>query len=257
MTRAMWKASIRFGPVDVPVKLYPAVMDIRLHAHLLHDADRHRLEQRMVCPAEDVVVDHEETVKGYEINENEYVVVDPAELQVLEPQSSREIEVVEFVDATQVDPRYLDRTYFLGPDDDEQMYVNLAESLNQTELAGMCRWVMRNRAYVGVLRGWQDGLLCLTTHRYADEIVPADSLEVKRVEPSQRESAIATNLVRELEEPFRPEQYHDEHEVKLRNLIEQKARGKEVKLPRPKKPAPTKEEDLVGVLERSLDALRK
>ena len=255
MTRAMWKGSIRFGPVDVPVKLYPAVMDIRLHSHLLHDVDRQRLQERMICPIEDVVVSHEETVKGYEISEKEYVMIDPEELALLEPKASREIEVVEFVDAGQVDPRYLDRTYFLGPDQDEQMYVNLAESLRQTELAGMCRWVMRNKAYVGVLEV-QDGLLCLTTHRYADEVVPADSLESKRVEPSPRESAIAMNLVKELEEPFRPEQYRDEYETKLHNLIEQKAKGREIKLPRPKKPAPTREEDLIGVLERSLDALR-
>ncbi len=256
MARAMWKGSIRFGPVDVPVKLYPAVMDIRVHSHLLHDADRQRLEERMVCPLEDAVVSHEETAKGYEIDENEYVVIDPQELTMLEPKASREIEVVEFVDAGQVDPRYLDRTYFLGPDEDEQMYVNLAESLRQTKLAGMCRWVMRNKAYVGVLDA-QDGLLCLTTHRYAEEIAPAEALEVKRIEPSRRESTIATNLVKELQEPFQPGQYHDEYEAKLRNLIDQKAKGKEVKLPRPKKPAPTKEEDLVGVLERSLDALKK
>jgi DNA end-binding protein Ku len=256
VTRAMWKGSIRFGPVDVPVKLYPAVMDIRVHSHLLHDVDRQRLEERMVCPLEDVVVSHEDTVKGYEISENEYVVIDPAELAILEPKASREIEVVEFVEAGQVDPRYLDRTYFLGPDDDEQMYVNLAESLRQTELAGMCRWVMRNKAYVGVL-DTQDRLLCLTTHRYADEIAPADALEIKRVEPSRRETSIATSLVKALEEPFQPEQYHDEYEAKLRNLIDRKAQGKEVKLPRLKKPAPTKEEDLAGVLERSLEALKK
>ena len=132
MPRAIWKASIQFGPVSVPVKLYPAVKDVRHHSHLLHDRDRQRLQQRMVCPEEDTVVDQDEMVKGYEVQEDEYVVVEPTELDALEPQSSRQIQVVEFVDAGQVDPRYVDWTYFLGPDGDEQMYVDLEEGLART-----------------------------------------------------------------------------------------------------------------------------
>ena len=256
MPRAIWKAFVEFGPVSVPVKLYTAVKDVHPHSHLLHDHDRQRLQQRMVCSREDTAVGREETVKGYEVSENEYVVVEPHELDTLEPEPSRAIRVIEFVEAGQVDPRYLDRTFFLGPDDDEQMYVNLAESLRQTKLAGMCRWAMRDKAYVGVL-GQRDGLMSLTTHRYADEVVPEDSLTIKRVEPSGREVTIARNLVQELEQPFQPERYRDEYEAKLRSLIEQKAQGKEVKLPKPKPVAPTKEQDLVGVLERSLNALKR
>jgi len=256
MTRAIWKAFIQFGPVSVPVKLYTAVRDVRPHSHLLHDRDRQRLQQRLVCSEEATTVAQDETVKGYEVNENEYVVVDPHELDALEPEPSREIRVVEFVEAGEVDPRYLDRTFFLGPDGDDQMYVNLTESLRQTKRAGMCRWVMRDRSYVGVLQE-RDGLLRLMTHRHADEVVREDSLTMTRAEPSKREVAIAGNLVEELEEPFQPERYHDEYEAKLRNLIEQKAQGKEVRLPRPMPVAPTKDEDLVGVLERSLNALKR
>ncbi len=256
MARAIWKAALRFGPVSVPVKLYPAVKDTRVHSHLIHDKDRQRLQQRMVCPEDDAVVEPRETVKGYEIQEDQYVVVDPHELDMLEPRGSREIEVMEFVDAKHVDPRYLDRTYFLGPDTDEAMYVNLAESLHQTALAGMCRWVMRDKAYVGVLEQ-RDGLLSLITHRYADEVVPADALELERAESAKKEIAIARNLVEEMTEEFHPEQYQDEYEAKLRHLIDEKAQGKEVKLPKPKRPTPTREEDLVGVLQRSLESLRK
>ncbi len=256
MPRAIWKAFIEFGPVSVPVKLYTAVKDVRPHSHLLHDDDQQRLQQRMVCSEEETTVGREETIKGYEVSENEYVVVDPHELDVLEPEPSRGIRVVEFVEAGQVDPKYLDRTFFLGPDDDEQMYANLAEGLRQTKRAGMCRWVMRDRSYVGVLQE-RDGLLRLITHRHADEVVPEDALTIKQVEPSKREVAIARNLVEELEEPFQPERYHDEYEAKLRHLIEQKSQGKEVKLPKPKPAAPTKGEDLVAVLERSLKALKR
>jgi DNA end-binding protein Ku len=242
--------------VNVPVKLYPAVVDTRVHAHLIHDTDRQRLQQRMVCPAEDVAVDRDETVKGYEIADNEYVVVHPGELDILQPEASREIEVVEFVDAGRVDPRYLDRTYFLGPDDDEQMYVDLAAGLEKTKLAGMCRWVMRDQSYLGVLAS-REGLLSLVTHRYAGEIVSAEALEIRRAEPSLREKTIAHRLVEELEEPFQPEQYHDEYEARLQSLVDQKARGRQVALPRAWKPEPTREEDLVKVLEKSLGALKK
>lgn len=256
MARALWKGTIRFGPASVPVKLYTAVRDTRVHSHLIHDADRQRLQQRMVCPQDEAVVDQEQAIKGYEIEEDQYVVVDPRELEVLEPEASRDIEVMEFAGAGKVDARYLDRTYFLGPDRDEPMYVNLAESLKQTGLAGMCRWVMRGRSYVGVLEQ-RDGLLSLITHRYAEEVVPADSLECKRVEPTKRETTLAKNLVGELTEEFHPEQCHNEYEAKLRSLIDAKAQGKEVRLPKVEKPAPTKEEDLVGVLQRSLEALKK
>jgi len=132
MLRAIWKASIQFGPVSMLVKLYPAVKDIRRHSHLLHDQDRERLQQCMVCPEEDAVVDQNEMVKGYEVHESEYVVVEPTDLDALEPETSREIQVMQFVEAGQVDPRYLDRAYFLGPGGDEQMYVDLEESLART-----------------------------------------------------------------------------------------------------------------------------
>jgi DNA end-binding protein Ku len=229
MARAIWKAFIQFGPVSVPVKLYTAVRDVRPHSHLLHDRDRQRLQQRMVCSEEATTVARDETVKGYEVSENEYVLVDPHELDVLEPDPSREIRVVEFVESGEVDPRYLDRTFFLGPD---------------------------GESYVGVLEE-RDGLLRLMTHRHADEVVPEDSLAIRQAAPSKREVAIARTLVEELQEPFQPERYHDEYEAKLRNLIEQKAQGQEVKLPRPKPVAPTKDEDLVGVLEMSLNALKR
>jgi len=256
MARAIWKASIRFGPVSVPVKLYSTEKDVRLHSHLLHDEDRERLQQRMVCSQEQTVVGRDETIKGYEIEDDRYVVVDPNELDAFEPEGSREVEVMEFVEAAAVDPRYLDRTYFLGPDRDEQAYANLARSLEQTGLAGMCRWVMRSKAYLGVLQH-RAGVLSLTTHHYADEVVPEEALEIQRVKPSHREKAVAGNLVEELAEPFQPEQYHDEYEARLRSYVEQKAQGKEMRLPRPKPPEPTKEQDLVGVLERSLNTLRK
>ena len=215
MARAIWKGRIQFETVDVPVKLYTAVGDIAVHSHLLHDQDYSRLQQRMVCPEDNVVVPPEETVKGYEIATGEYVVIESDELDFAEPQASRQIEVMEFVEAHEIDDRFLDRTYYLGPDGDEQGYVDLLQSLKETGAAGMCKWVMRRRAYVGVLAAAGD-VLTLTMHRYAGEIVPEDAFELEDVDISEKEMQIAERLIHELAETFEPQKYR----MSIRSIAE-------------------------------------
>jgi DNA end-binding protein Ku len=252
----MWKARVQFGAVDVPVKLYSAVEDIAVHSHLLHDQDYNRLSQRMVCPQDGKAVAPDDIVKGYEIAEGEYVIIEPDELDFLEPQASRQISVTEFVHADDVDPRYLDRTYYLGPDADEQLYVNFAKSLGNTNMAGMCEWVMRKKSYIGVLK-FQRGVITLTTHRYASEIVSDDAFKIEKVKLSQKETRIAKNLIAELEEEFHPENYHEQYQAKLQKLIDRKAKGKKVELPALEQIEETDDKHLLNALEKSLDALKK
>lgn len=256
MPRAIWKGSIHFGPVDVPVKLYSAVGDIAIHSRLLHDQDQVPLEQRMVCPEDNSVVGPEETVKGFEITTDEYVVVEPDELDFMEPEGSRQIDAMTFFAVEEIDDRYLDRTYYLGPDNDDQDYVNLAESLNKSGKAAMCQWVMRKKSYIGVLK-FTDGILTLTTHRYASEIVSLENFDLEAVTISDKEMRIARNLVTELEEKFVPENYKDEYQLKLQKLIDQKAKGREVKLPALEAVEETKDDKLLSVLEESLASLKQ
>ncbi|HPD45995.1 MAG TPA: Ku protein [Anaerohalosphaeraceae bacterium] len=254
MARAIWKGRIQFETVDVPVKLYTAVGDIAVHSHLLHDQDYSRLQQRMVCPEDNVVVPPEETVKGYEIATGEYVVIESDELDFAEPQASRQIEVMEFVEAHEIDDRFLDRTYYLGPDGDEQGYVDLLQSLKETGAAGMCKWVMRRRAYVGVLAAAGD-VLTLTMHRYAGEIVPEDAFELEDVDISEKEMQIAERLIHELAETFEPQKYKDEYQIKLQKLIEQKAQGRPTALPALEEAEATEDDRLLAALEKSLESL--
>jgi DNA end-binding protein Ku len=256
MARAIWKGRIQFGPVDIPVKLYSAVQDIDVHSHLLHDQDNFRLEQRMVCSQEDKLVPDDQIVKGYEVTENEYVLVEPDELNFLQPAESRNINVMEFVPQDQLDFRLLDRPYYLGPDNDDQMYINFLHSLKNSKLAGICQWTMRKKAYLGSLR-FQNDILTLTTQRYFSEIVPEDSFNLEDVKLSSKEIGIAKSLISELQEKFQPDKYHEEYQAKLQALVEQKAKGKKIELPALEKIKETKDDKLLSTLEQSLKSIKK
>jgi DNA end-binding protein Ku len=256
MIRAIWKGVIQFGPVRAAVKLYTAVEDTRVHARLLHDADHQHLEQRMVCSAEDRPVERDEIVKGYPLDAQHYIEIEPDELEALAPSSSREIELIDFVPGGQVDARYVDRTYYLGPDQQEQRYADLAESLRQSRLAGVCRWVMRKKPYLGLLE-CSGRTMTLTTCRYPDEVVSEEDLSVPETSVGEKERKAALQLIGAMVDDFKPEAYTDEYQDKLKALIEQKARGEEVKPVKLRKIHKTREENLLNTLESSLAALNK
>lgn len=254
--RAIWKGQIKFSNADIPVKLYSAVSDIRSHSHLLHDQDNQRLQQKLVCVAQDTVIDRSDTIKGYEISKNEYVLVQPQELENFEPEKSTEIEINEFIDADKLDARYIEKTYYLGPDKSDQIYVNLLESLRKTNLAGICSWAMRKKTYFGILTAC-DNVLELIVHRHADEIVPEDSFELDKVSISAKEKDIAKKIVSELRGEFKPDEYHDEYQAKLKSLIDKKAKGEKIKMPALKKRKETSDKQLLNALEKSFKALSK
>ncbi|MCE5186222.1 MAG: Ku protein [Planctomycetaceae bacterium] len=256
MARAIWKGTIQFGPVRVPVKLYTAVEDQRARARLLHDKDQQPLEQRMVCSEEDKAVERQDMVKGYPLDKQRYVVIEADELESLSPASSRDVNVVEFVDAEQPDPRYMDRTYYLGPDEQPQRYTDLAESLRRAHLAGVCRWAMRKKNYLGLLE-CADAALSLTTCRFPEEVIAEDNLDIPETSLGEKEKKAAMQLISAMEDEFRPEQYKDEYQDRLKHLIEQKAKGEKVTLAKPKKPSRTKEENLLSTLQSSLQTLTK
>jgi DNA end-binding protein Ku len=254
--KSLWKGRIQFGPVDIPVKLYTAIADVAIHSRLLHDQDLQPLEQRMVCPEEETVVGPEEIAKGYEINTGEYVVLEPDELDFMEPEGSRQIKVMQFVKKHEVDDRYLDRTYYLGPDTDHQLYINFMRSLKDTNMSGVCQWVMRKKSYLGILQ-LSNGILSLVTHRYATEIEAETSFKPEKTQISDKEIRIAKNLVAELEDKFAPEQYKDDYQAKLQKLVDSKAKGKKVELPALEKIDETEDEKLLEALEKSLQSVKQ
>ncbi len=185
MTGTIWKGSIHFGDTAVPVKLHTAIKEERIQFHLLHRRDQVKLHQQMICAYEKKPVPKEAQTKGFEVEDGKYIIVDPAELEQTVPESSRTIEVHEFVKTEQIDPIFLDRVYYLEPDIPVEGYIALVSALQEMDAAGICTWTMRKRSYLGALQT-SGKILRLNTLRHADEVISATSLELADREKSPR-----------------------------------------------------------------------
>lgn len=248
---AIWKGYIHFRETDVPVKLHASVRDERIRFHLLHKRDLVRLHQQMICVYEKKPVPTEAQARGFEVEEGKYIIVDPVELEQTVPESSRMIEVHEFVETALIDPIFLERVYYLEPDTLTEGYYALVTALEETGAAGICTWVMRKRAYLGAVQV-RDGMLRLNALRYADEVVSVQSLDLPEIPLAEKELKIGSDLIGQLTAPFEPRKFANEHEQKLRELIEKKARGEKLVLLRPKLLKPTAPDRLLEALEASL-----
>lgn len=247
----IWKGYIHFGETDVPVKLHSAVKEERVQFHLLHLGDLVRLRQQMICVYEKKPVPAEAQTRGFEVEDGKYIIVDPGELELTLPESSRMIEVHEFVESAGIDPIFHERVYYLEPDALAEGYGALVEALGETRAAGICTWTMRKRAYLGALQA-RDGVLRLNTLRHGDEVVSVQSLALQDIPLSEKELKIAGDLINQLTEPFQPQKFANEHEIKLRELIEKKARGEKIRVLKPKLLKPTAPDQLLQALEASL-----
>ena len=250
----IWKGSIHFGETDVPVKLHSAVREERIQFHLFHKRDRVRLRQQMICALEKQPVPAEEQSKGFEVEDGKYIIIDPEELEHSAPEGSRMIEVHEFVKSNQIDPVFLDRVYYLEPDLTNVQgngYNALAKALKEMDVEGICSWTMRKRSYLGALQAW-GGMLRLNTLRYADEVVPAASFGLHDAVLLEKELTIGSELIDKLTAPYEPRKFENEHEKKLRDMIEKKARGENIAILSPKRLEPTDPGQLLQALEASL-----
>lgn len=249
----LWKGVIHFQDTQVAVKLHSAIKAERIQFHLLHQPDGVKLHQQMICSYEKVPVPAEAQVKGFEVEEGNYLLVDVADLEQLVPENSRMIEVHEFVPAAQIDPLLLDHVYALESDAtlDSGGYNALVAALQAMEVAGICTWTMRKRSYHGALQA-RGQLLRLTTLRYADEVIPVASLELEQPLLSERELQIGSDLIQQMAASFQPQKFVNEHQKKLQLLIEQKARGETIPLLHPRRLQPTTADQLLETLEASL-----
>ncbi|HEX9079672.1 MAG TPA: Ku protein [Desulfuromonadaceae bacterium] len=247
----IWKGAVHFGDTTIPVKLHTAVGEERIQFHLLHKRDGVKLHQQMICAYEKTPVPPEAQAKGFEVEEGKYLIVDPEELEQTTPDSSRQIEVHEFVRTSQIDPIFMERTYYLEPDTVSTEYGALVEALQEMGVAGICTWTMRKRSYLGAVLG-KGKVLRLTTLRYADEVVGVNALGLGEMPVSERELKVGMDLITQLTEPFQPQKFVNVHEQRLRQLIEKKARGEKVAILRPRLLKPTAPEELLRVLEASL-----
>jgi DNA end-binding protein Ku len=260
MARAIWSGTISFGLLNVPVKLYSAVSRKTIRFNELRESDSSRVRHKRVAEGDDKEVPYEEIVKGYEISPDRYVVLSREELEELNPAKTRAIEIQDFVDIEQIDPIYFDSPYYLAPAEGaEKAYGLLVRAMEASGKAAIARFVLRNKEHLAAIRP-MDGVLTLTTMRFADEVVSPKELDdvlpdsSPRVEKRERE--MAEKLIESLAADFKPEKYRDEYREQLLSLIEQKAAGKQVVASESEEPEPTKAPDLMAALEESLAAVK-
>jgi len=251
----MWKGQLKIGTTKVPVKLYSAVKDRTVRFNILDDRSKMRVKQHMIDPDSDDEVPNEEIRKGYEIEPGRFVILTQEDLEKLQPPPSRDIEIEEFVDQDKISQQWFERPYYLGPDDGDKEYFALAEALKNQEKEGVAHWVMRNKYYSGVLRSIDD-YLYLFTLKDAKEVISANDLaKPTGAAPTQKELAMAQQLVEMLRGDFNAADYKDEYRERVEKFIEQKAKGRAPRLQAVK--TKRKADNLGAALEKSLAALKK
>jgi len=255
--RAIWKGVVKIGTAKVPVKLYSAVTDRTVHFRLLHKTDKQPVKQKLVSAESEDIVDYGEVRKAYPLTRGRMVVFEDEELEKLKPKDSRDIEITRFVSPDDVDPRFYDRAYYLGPDGDTKAYFAAAEALAKKKKEGIAKWVMRDREYVGALRE-EDGYLLLITMRHAGEIIDASALKPPGGRALQKkEVEMAEQLLVALHGEFDPSEYHDEYRARVMDLIEQKSKGRKPKVAKFRPRAAKKDDQLDDVLAASLAKVKR
>ena len=258
MARSIWNGTIAFGLMTVPVKLHTATESKTVSFREVHLDDGARIEHRRFCSKEDKEVPYKEVVKGFEVREDEYVVLDKDEIAAAAGDGAHRIDVEHFVDVADIDPVFFDRTYYLGAGEDgAQPYRLLRDALAQTGRAGIGRFTFHDREYLTAVRE-RDGVLVLHTLRFADELVPGSEIEVAKPGrgPGEREAKMAAALVDTLHTTFKAEDYDDEYRAAVLAVIERKRKGEEIVVADDdagSDDAP----DLMATLKASLDGARK
>jgi DNA end-binding protein Ku len=256
----MWSGAISFGLVNVPVKLYSAVSRKTVRFHQLNGKTGTRIAQKRVDPSTGDEVNFEDLVKGYELTKEHYVVITPEELDALDPEKSRTIDIEDFVDLADIDPVYYDHPYYLIPDKGAtKAYGLLLNAMRESGKVAIARVVLRTKENLVAIRPAPGDVLMMETMIFADEVVPPGDIEdlpeAKELKASDRELKMAQQLIDSLSSDFEPEKYHDEYREKVLELIERKAAGEEIAV-QPEAPEPKKVPDLMAALEASLAAVK-
>jgi DNA end-binding protein Ku len=258
MARAIWSGAISFGLVNVPVKLYSATSPKAVRFHQLSGKTGARIRQKRVDPSTDEEVPYEEIVKGYEITPDRYVMIDPDELDALDPKATKTIDIVEFVDISEIDPIYYDHSYYLAPTaGGAKAYRLLLDAMKESGKVGIGRVVLRSKQQLCALRPTDD-VLTLTTMLWGDEVLSPDRLDeldsVEEAQASDRELKMAEQLIDSLSAQWDPSEFKDEYRERVLDLIERKAAGEEIAV-QPQAEEPAAAPDLMAALEASLAAV--
>ena len=259
MARAIWSGAVSFGLVNIPVKVYTAARDHSVHFHQVDKKSGSRIRYEKVAEKTGKQVDSDQIELGYEVDKGKMVVVDPGELDELRPRTTRTIDITDFVELSEVDPVYYNRTYWLVPDGDaaSQAYRLLVAAMEDRDRVGIGMVVMRNKQYLAAIRP-REHALAMSTMRFADEVVARsdiDGLPSKSTKPDAKELKLANQIIDSLSGPWKPERYHDTYTEEVRELIKAHEKGKDIVVE--EAPAARAEMgDLMQALEASLKAAR-
>jgi DNA end-binding protein Ku len=249
--RSIWNGTITFGLVNVPIKLYTATESKTVHFHEVHVRDGAQIEYRRYCTKEDREVEYRQVVKGYEVSEDTYVVLEKDEVKAAAGDRGKVVHLTEFVPADEIDPVFYEKTYYVGSGDEKDAYRLLHEALKRSGRAGIGRFTFHDREYLAAVRALDD-VLALHTLRFHDEVVSGGDLEIEWAgrKPSKQELQMAERLVDTLEQDFDPSRYEDSYREAVLDLIKRKAKGEEIDLAEQEEPAHG--DDLMAALEASL-----
>ena len=255
MAASVWKGHLTFGMVSFPIRLFSAARSETISFNLLHKDDHSRIRQVTYCALEDKPIPRTDTVKGYEYEKDHYVVIDEEDIKKVAPKTAKVMEILEFVKADQVDPIYLESSYYVAPDEGgEKAYALLFQALRESSFYAVAKVAMHNREHIIVLRPGAKGILSHTMY-YQDEIRQVEEFRTDTSLVKDKELAMAKMLISSLEADFEPQKYHDTYRDNLTKMIEDKIEGRKVVATPSEHVAPVI--DIMEALKKSLAEKRK
>ena len=256
MARAIWKGSISFGLVNIPIALYPATRREELKFRLLRKSDLSPVNYKRVAEKDGEEVPWDHIVKGYEYEKGKYVVLKDEDFERVDLEATQTVDIQDFVDVDEIDPMFFYKPYYLEPQKGgDKAYALLRDALKDSKKVGIAKVVIKTRQYLAGVKP-EDGALVLELMHFADELADTGKLHLpKKVDVGKREMNMAKSLIGSMSAKWNPEKYRDDYREALMEVIEEKveAGGKEIEAKPKKRPKPTKVIDLVSVLQKSLE----
>jgi DNA end-binding protein Ku len=257
MARSIWTGSVSFGLVNVPVRLFSATQDHKVHFHQFEKGTSNRIRNERVNEKTGDEVDYKDIVKGAEVDDGKYVMLTQEELESVEPGRSRTIDISDFVEAAEIDPIYYQKSYYLAPADDsaKKAYALLAKAMEKSERIGIATFVMRGKQYLAAIRP-SDGVLVLETMHFADEVRdPAKELDnlPKQTKVAPKDLQMAVSLVESLTTKWDPKNYQDTYQDRVKKLIDAKKNDREIVREETSDESSEKVVDLLEALQASVE----
>ena len=252
---SLWKGSISFGLVNIPVKMYSASQEHEFKFVLLHKKDLSQIRYARICKLDQKEVPWNEIVKGYEYKKGEFIVFNEEDFEKVNLKKTQTLETVSFANEDEIDTVYYEKPYYLEPDKNAgKTYALLRDALSKSKKVGIAKYVIHNREHLAVIKSYGNAII-VNQLRYNEELVSPKNLEIpsKTEKSNAQEMEIALKLINHLTHHFKPEEYKDTYVGELKKMIEQKAKGKIIR-PKGEKPAaPTKVHDIMSLLKASLE----